>query len=126
MNLAQTIYRCSIIAIILATTSCTPKVEILWSEGEIGENGNAVHCISIKNAEHLPESWTIWCSQMPVGVKTLPGSDAEIIEYQANLHKISPLSKEKKSRLEIRYESAALKRHSWAPEGFTLCRKEEN
>ena len=120
MNLVQTIYRCSIIAIILATTSCTPKVEILWSEGEIGENGNAVHCISIKNAEHLPESWAIWCSQMPVGVKTLPGSDAEIIEYQANLHKISPLSKEKKSRLEIRYESAALKRHSWAPEGFTL------
>lgn len=121
MNLAQTIFRrFSFIVPILFAISCAPQVEVLWTEGAPDKKGNAVHSITIKNAEYLPASWTIWCSQMPVGVKTLSGSDAEIVEYQANLHRITPLVKSSKSSLEIKYESSPLKRHSWAPEGFTL------
>lgn len=121
MNLVQTIFRrYSFIALILLVCSCAPKVEIVWTEGAVGENGNAIHRITIKNAKQLPDSWVVWCSQMPVGVKTIAGSDAEIIEYQANLHRISPIVSESKSCIEIKYESAPLRRHSWAPEGFTL------
>lgn len=97
-----------------------PKPEIRWTEGETGDNGKAVHCIEIVHANRLPENWTIWCSQISLGVKTLEGSDAVYSEQQANLHNIKPLERNFKDTLRIWYEGNPLRRRSWAPEGFTL------
>lgn len=121
MNLAQTTFRrFSLIALPLLLTCCRPEVKIVWTEGEIGENGKAVHCIEIQNAQSLPDDWTIWCSQISLGVETLPGSDALYAMEQANLHKITPVEGVGKNTLLISYEANPLRRQSWAPEGFTL------
>lgn len=92
---------------------------ITWIEGA-PQDGQAVHTIMITNASALPQEWTIYCSQMPIGANTLEGSDATIFEYQANLHKICPVQAEGKDTLTIRYAAPKLRRRSWAPEGFVL------
>lgn len=106
----------------LLISSCSSTPEIIWKEGAPLNSGNAVHTIVIKKARSLKSSdWAIWCSQMPISVKTLEGSDALYGPVQANLYRITPLSADATGdSLIIRYESDPLKRHSWAPEGFSL------
>ena len=117
MNLARITSLLLVSAALFASCN-TP--EITWREGEAAD-GNATHTIVIKNARSLSGSdWQIFCSQMPVGARTLEGSDAHFEEFQANLHRITPTCDARKDSLVIRYESSPLKRHSWAPEGFTL------
>ena len=118
MNLVRTTSLLFVSTALLA--SCTSSPEIIWREGTPSD-GKATHTIVIKNARSLKgDNWQIFCSQMPVGAKTIEGSDATFEEIQANLHRISPLSSGKHDSLVIHYQSIPLKRHSWAPEGFTL------
>lgn len=101
-------------ALLLLLASCTaPSPQIIWREGA------GVHEIVVRNARSLPEDWTIWFSQMPAAVEVLEGSDATIEQHQANLYKIRPLGI-RADTLTVRYRSDALKRRSWAPEGFVL------
>ena len=118
MNLARITSLLLVSAALFASCN-TP--EITWREGKAAD-GEATHTIVVKNARRLSgNDWQIFCSQMPVGAKTLEGSDAHFEEYQANLHRITPLpSIGRRDSLVIRYQSSPLKRHSWAPEGFTL------
>lgn len=108
-----------------AVLSCAPSPKeslplITWIEG-VPQGNQAVHTIMITNASALGQDWAIYCSQMPTGVKTLEGSDADIIEYQANLHRITPVQSEIiKDTLIVRYSAQKLRRRSWAPEGFVL------
>lgn len=121
MNSVQIIFRrCSLLVFAFLLVACRPEVKILWTEGETGENGKALHCIEIRNAKSLPEDWIIWCSNIALGIKAAPGSDAQIVEYQGNLQKIDAQGKVLKDTLRVYYEQWPLKRHSWAPEGFTL------
>ena len=118
MNLARITSLLLVSAALFASCN-TP--EITWREGEAAD-GKATHTIVVKNARRLSgNDWQIFCSQMPVGAKTIEGSDAHFEEFQANLHRITPLpSIGRRDSLVIRYQSSPLKRHSWAPEGFTL------
>lgn len=108
-----------------AVLSCAPSPKenlpvVTWIEGA-PQGNRAVHTIMITNASALPQDWTIYCSQMPAGVNTLEGSDANFIEYQANLHRITPAQSEiVKDTLVVRYSAQKLRRRSWAPEGFVL------
>ena len=100
--------------------SCNSTPEIVWHEGEVQPDGSAVHTITVRGARHLGTDWTIWCSQMPIGVTTLDGSDAIYEPFQGNLYRLVPAGKATGKTLTVRYSSDPLKRHSWAPEGFTL------
>ncbi len=100
--------------------SCNSTPEIVWHEGKVQPDGSATHTITIHGVRDLGTDWTIWCSQMPIDVTTLDGSDARYEPVQGNLYRLIPVGKTKGRSLTVRYESSPLKRHSWAPEGFTL------
>ncbi len=119
MNSARII---PLLASCILIAACSASPEIIWREGEAQSDGKAIHSITIRGTRALRgEDWTIWCSQMPIGVRTIEGSDALYEPFQANLYRIIPAdSRCEGDFLTIRYESDALKRHSWAPEGFTL------
>ena len=88
MNLARITSLLLVSAALFASCN-TP--EITWREGKAAD-GEATHTIVVKNARRLSgNDWQIFCSQMPVGAKTLEGSDAHFEEYQANLHRITSL-----------------------------------
>lgn len=101
-------------------TACNPEPSVRWIEGAADADGKAVHTIEIAGASSLPAEWTVWFSMFPEGVSAAQGSDAALEEYQANLHRITPAGAVKKDTLRIKYQASALKRHSWAPEGFVL------
>ncbi len=107
---------------LLAACNTTP--EIIWQEGEIQPNGKAIHTITIHGTRQLGTDWTIWCSQMPIDVNTLDGSAAIYEPVQGNLYHLIPTGGIYKKSLIVKYESDPLKRHSWAPEGFTLQKGE--
>ncbi len=120
MNLARIILPLASTA--LLCVACCSSPEVIWKEGETLSDGKAIHTITVRGTRALRgKDWAIWCSQMPIGVKTIKGSDAVYEPVQANLYRITPLpTGTAGDSLVIRYESDPLKRHSWAPEGFSL------
>ena len=121
MNLVQLtrlLANCVLATALIA--ACKPAPSVRWIEGAADEDGTAVHTIEIAGASSLPSGWTIWFSMFPQKVSAAEGSDAALGEYQANLHRITPEGPVKTDTLRIRYRASALKRHSWAPEGFVL------
>lgn len=91
----------------------TPSV--IWREGE------TVHSIVIADAASLAGKWELWFSQFPRDMKIVQGSGADIEHIQANTCRIVPLEgSESSDTIAVIYESAPLKRRSWAPEGFVL------
>ncbi len=88
---------------------------VIWYEGEM------VHRIVICDAASLAGKWELWFSQFPRDMEVLGGSGAEIEHVQANTYRIVPSAgAEPSDTIAVIYRSAPLKRHSWAPEGFTL------
>ena len=118
MNSARIIS--SAISTLLLVSCSNPS--ILWREGQADKDGNAVHTIVIRNAGKLPDGWKIWFSKMPDGVEATEDSQADIFEYQANLHCITARENAERTAdsIVVKYRGRSLQRHSWAPEGFNL------
>ena len=110
----------SLAAIAACGSQVTPSVE--WVEGiPDPDTGMAVHEIRIAGLSGMGEDWTLWFSMNPEGITEADGSEACIEEYIGPSHRISPKEGvSAKDTLVVRYNASALKRHSWAPEGFIL------
>lgn len=106
--------------IILILSACSNKsVIVYWTEGET-VNGKSNYTIRIENARSLPKNWEIWFSQFPAELSVPEDSQCRIDHIQANTYRIVPQGTGCSDAIVVNYMSEPLKRHSWAPEGFTL------
>lgn len=108
--------------LLAASCACSPLPNIIWREGAPGPDGKSCHAIIIHNASSVVGDWNIWFAQNPAPISVLVGSDANLEEVQATLHRISPIDSRVRDSIVIRYISDPLCRRSWAPEGFVLSR----
>ena len=106
--------------IILILSACSNKSVIgYWTEGET-VNGKRNYTIRIEKARSLPKNWEIWFSQFPAELSVPEDSQCRINHIQANTYRIVPQGTGCSDAIVVNYMSEPLKRHSWAPEGFTL------
>lgn len=122
MNLAHRIIKAieTLLAAVLILTSCSVKeVHVLWTEEET-VNGISNYTIELQDANLMPGNWEIWFSQFPAELYVSEDSDCLIEHIQANTYRIVPKSSDCFNTYKIHYKSQPLRRHSWAPEGFTL------
>ena len=105
---------------LLLSTACSPKVSVVWTEGEADpQTGKVVHTLEVINAPKGTD-WAIWLSSNHIYVSDeVEGTEGTIALHHGCWYKMTPKAHEGKN-LVVKYADRSLQRHCWAPEGFSL------
>lgn len=100
--------------------ACSQAPVVSWTEGPVLD-WSACHTIVIDNAKSLKGDWAITFSQITDQMTPVPGSGLDIVPLGGPAFKIVPAEGfQPAGKLTVSYKADPLRRHSWAPEGFSL------
>ena len=105
---------------LLLSAACSPKVSVVWTEGETDpQTGKVVHTLEVVNAPKGTD-WAIWLSSNHIYVSDdVEGTEGSIALHHGCWYKMTPKAHEGKNLI-VKYVDRPLQRHCWAPEGFSL------
>ena len=110
---------CLVSTLILSVACSSEKVSVVWTEGVADpETGLAVHTLTVLNAP-AGVDWAIWMSSNYIDPGYVEGTEGTIELFHGCYYKMTP-AEHSGDRLVVKYTDGALKRQSWAPEGFAL------
>lgn len=101
------------------TSGCSPKVSVVWTEGETDpRTGRAVQTLTILNAPEGTD-WKIWMTSNHIVPDEVEGTEGTVSLFHGCLYQVLPKEHDGKD-LVVTYTDRPLQRHCWAPEGFAL------